>query len=574
MFVHAKQSTSSSTGTDPSGLSTRRSVAGPCARDGKGEGSLVGHRFLTSPALLGIVASYADSSEVYAVSRALLAVSPPTESRASGAFTAALTSTLTEAVRHHGAGLLSIHQAQRTPAMHRAAAASNGSMLRHLPEALHDAELYAQAVQTHPDTLSIMPSSQHTPALRRSAVRCFGTSLKYVPYSLRTKALAILAGGSGGQFRDVPLKLWHDVDVVLAFLRGKAGDLHLIPRQMLDDEMLGEASVAGRLHCPLDALSERRRTAARSLAAVRSDLINLRHVPAAIRNTSREIWLAAVVSCGALLDQVPEQFKDDEIIAAALLNDIDALRFVPQEKCTRAMWIAALANSGRLFDIVPREMLRTDRELWLAILARDGTKIGAMIKMSDLRDPALYRTAVSQNGLALWFVPKQDITEDLVLQAVTQNGMALGSAPEHTRTEAVSLAAVRSDPDAVVYVPPKWRSEEIPSVVTAHRSSQLARPDEDGGALEFVPSIERDDGLLRAALYLDDATAGDPWSKDVAMQRISARHFNLHAVPIELRDAEVCKLALRLDQGALADVPQELRAEVEADLAAYRRRIE
>lgn len=57
-----------------------------------------------------------------------------------------------------------------------------------------------------------------------------------------------------------------------------------------------------------------------------SIIYNLRYVPEGVK--SKEICLTAVSSYGIVLKFVPTELKDDEICHAAIINDVNALRYV------------------------------------------------------------------------------------------------------------------------------------------------------------------------------------------------------------------------------------------------------
>jgi len=90
----------------------------------------------------------------------------------------------------------------------------------------------------------------------------------------------------------------------------------------------------------------------------------------------------------------------------------------------------------------------------------------------------LNNIAVSQNGLALQYVPYEHITEELCEIAVRQNGLALQYIPHEHITEKLCRIAVKQNGYILQYVPNEYITEEL--CIIAVKQNRFA--------LDFVPN--------------------------------------------------------------------------------------
>jgi hypothetical protein len=152
----------------------------------------------------------------------------------------------------------------------------------------------------------------------------------------------------------------------------------------------------------------------------------------------------------------------------------------------------------------------------------------------ELRTPELYKIAVSKNGGALKYVPEELRTPTLCKIAVSNEGWALGAVPEELRTPTLCKIAVSQNGSALKYVP-----EELPEYTKLCKIAVS----QNGMALEIVPEELRTPTLCKIAV------SQDGWA--------------LELVPEELPQyAKLCKIAVSQDVDALELVPPKLKDKV------------
>lgn len=89
----------------------------------------------------------------------------------------------------------------------------------------------------------------------------------------------------------------------------------------------------------------------------------------------------------------------------------------------------------------------TSLESALAAVTQDGLAIDYVPR--QFRTEAVVQKAVEKNGYALLHVPLALRTESLMLKAVMQNGLVLAHIPEALRTEALVQKAVEQNHQAL-----------------------------------------------------------------------------------------------------------------------------
>ena len=131
-----------------------------------------------------------------------------------------------------------------------------------------------------------------------------------------------------------------------------------------------------------------------------------------------------------------------EICLEAVKQDVDALRYVPEELKTPEICLEAVKRDGGALDLVPEE----------------------------LKTPEICLEAVKRDGGALQFVPKAFRTPEICLAAVKQDGWALRYVPKDLRTEEIYLAAVKHDS----WVLRRWALGLVPENLKTRIQSSIA----------------------------------------------------------------------------------------------------
>jgi hypothetical protein len=208
-------------------------------------------------------------------------------------------------------------------------------------------------------------------------------------------------------------------------------------------------------------------------------------------------------------------------------------------------------------EAVPNELIVTRwdtfEKVYRLILSADG--LALMYVPKGLLTEELCRIAVEQNGRAFSMVPHNLRTYEICRMAVVQDGLALRDVLGTLSTDEMGRIAVAQNGRALEYVPQKLRTDAICRISVAQNGLALQHVPEDlrtealcrialsqnGRALEYVPQRLRTDELCRIAV------ARNGWA--------------LEDVPEALRTEEMCRTAVAQNGGALYDVPENLRTE-------------
>jgi hypothetical protein len=177
----------------------------------------------------------------------------------------------------------------------------------------------------------------------------------------------------------------------------------------------------------------------------------------------------------------PYKWKAPSII----ISNVRSIKDLPQWN-DLSFWLAAVRQNGNALKLVP-ENLKT-AEMCLAAVQKNGEALYYVPKV--LKTAELCLIAVQQNEEVLMYVPDEFKTEEICLIAVQQNGLALNYVPDRLRTEEICLAAVRQDGLALYYVPSKIKTADI----------CLAAVQKNGNALRFVPDRLKTEKLYLAAV--------------------------------------------------------------------------
>jgi hypothetical protein len=171
----------------------------------------------------------------------------------------------------------------------------------------------------------------------------------------------------------------------------------------------------------------------------------------------------------------------------------------------------------------------------------------------------LCEIAVSQNGLALEWVPEELRTPDLCEIAVSQDGDALWHVPKELRGPEIHKAAVSQDPWAVELVPKELRTPEICEIAVSQDPWALRWVPEELPEYEKICKI----ALSQDGMALELVPKELPEYAKLCEIAVSQNGLALQYVPEELRTPSLCKIAVSQDGNALWHVPEELQDEVD-----------
>ena len=141
------------------------------------------------------------------------------------------------------------------------------------------------------------------------------------------------------------------------------------------------------------------------------------------------------------------------------------------------------------------------------------------------------------------------MTRDEALVVVRRDWRALRDVPPEFRSAEVCAAAVREHGAALVWVPPEMRGDAVMSALAGMKHSKAV------AIAEEETQVRRAEELTRRG-------------HEALLEALQAGDIALEYVPYEHRTLDICVVACRDDDEALAHVPDRLRSEVEAALTA------
>ena len=155
-----------------------------------------------------------------------------------------------------------------------------------------------------------------------------------------------------------------------------------------------------------------------------------------------DVCLAACATCGLNIAYVPEELLDEKICRAAIENSPKMLGSIPEELRTVDICRLAVSHdpSGRALKSVPEKVLK----------GRSG---------SSICDSALKRAP-----RAIQYVPKELLTEDMMLDAVSRDAMTIGGLPEEMITKEMARIAAegtRADQNSVSHILKEFLTQEV-----------------------------------------------------------------------------------------------------------------
>uniref|UniRef100_A0A6C0HYN3 DUF4116 domain-containing protein n=1 Tax=viral metagenome TaxID=1070528 RepID=A0A6C0HYN3_9ZZZZ len=176
-------------------------------------------------------------------------------------------------------------------------------------------------------------------------------------------------------------------------------------------------------------------------------------------------------SSGVMLSSVPEDLKTEPIVRIAVSNYGYSLKDVPERLKTKELVSMAVKNRGSSIQFAPEALKR---------------------------DPELIHAAVTDESMAIKFIPEDMITKELLLLCVSKHGTALRNIPQERIDHDIAIAAVKNNGDALKYVPERFRSKQVIRIAVSNPD------DEDEDLFSCFPeNIKEDKPFLLQLLKIN-----------------------------------------------------------------------
>lgn len=230
-----------------------------------------------------------------------------------------------------------------------------------------------------------------------------------------------------------------------------------------------------------------------------------------------------------ILSVVSKRFLTYDLCKDAVCRNGYNLRYIPDKYLDANMCISAVVNNGDALIVVPQEILLGDEGYEICFHAVQNDFGGSLLScipqkyLEGEKGIELYKAAVSSNGHAIRYVPKEQITEELATLAI-KAPIQVREVPQPNG----AILTLKSDDPIVKYLPNNFLSKELVSLAAKRNPKSLS----------FVP-VE----------YI---------SRELCIEIIAQDPMNLKYIPRQLQDKEMVNYALTIDPKVLSVVPPDL----------------
>ena len=258
------------------------------------------------------------------------------------------------------------------------------------------------------------------------------------------------------------------------------------------------------------------------------------------KNRTFEVCKIAVTNNGWAIKFVPLEYQTAEICKIAVTNDGSALQFIDQKNRTFEVCKIAITNGANLADVPVK--FRTFEVCKIAITN------GA--NLADV--PVKFRTfevckiALLKNPTLIGQVPLDQIdraqAEQLIRHAISKRSYLLGYIPLHFRTLEICEFAVDRGIDAIAHVP-----KEILNINFVKQ------------ALSIDFSDFRKEFAIQVLASVINNLPEDLQKTEIYTLFVKKSGMLLQYIPVQYRNLDICKIALRKSKRAIHYVPEPLK---------------
>ena len=281
--------------------------------------------------------------------------------------------------------------------------------------------------------------------------------------------------------------------------------------------------------------------------AVRACGMSLRHIPLSDRTPA--LCMRAVRSNAMALMYVPCKLRTHDICNAAVNQNGLSIQHVPKLVATPAMCQTAVQNTALAIRDIPVELLTED--MCYCAVKSDRPEILRMVPV-DFRTEYVCMAAVSMHGMALRHVPGvHSCKENIVVCAIQQDRDAACIVSKACLViSAVQMALARVG--------------QLQVIPVLHRTPMLCRVHcEASGSLRHVPMHLRTAELCSLAVTIHSAelhnVPASHLTRELCMLAVRGSGLQLARVPLSMQDAKMCLLAVSSHGRALCNVRNDLR---------------
>ena len=254
-----------------------------------------------------------------------------------------------------------------------------------------------------------------------------------------------------------------------------------------------------------------------------------------------EIYKLAVTNDGLILGLVPEKHRIEELCKVAVTNNGWAIKFVPLEYQTAEICKIAVTNDGSALQFIDQKN-RTFEVCKIAIT--NGANLADV--PVKFRTFELCKIALLKNPTLIGQVPLDQIdraqAEQLIRHAISKRSYLLGYIPLHFRTLEICEFAVDRGIDAIAHVP-----KEILNINFVKQ------------ALSIDFSDFRKEFAIQVLASVINNLPEDLQKTEIYTLFVKKSGMLLQYIPVQYRNLDICKIALRKSKRAIHYVPEPLK---------------
>lgn len=415
-------------------------------------------------------------------------------------------------VRRDASAIKHVPKNQLTEDLCRLAVAKDWPALMHIPPELRTPDLCRLAVETNGEALGLMSKAMITAELCEMAVAKTPSALRHVPHPLITPSvIADAISANGRNLAYVPAHL-RDADVCRSAVTQNGFALEFVPD-------------------PTPAICR---------AAIQSNGLALRFVPKHL--VTPELCAEAVAHYPEAIGWVPEALRTSEMYESAVAAKVAMIHVVPPSKMTVGMLLT-------VFEKIP------DLHIFSAAY---GGRDGEALVPDQLARDALARGAI----LPIHFIPKDLQSVELCVKSLRKFGAVCDITEAPTLPGEVYLEAILAG---------ALHPKHVPKALWAYEYFEAGFMEKGVGRLANVPErFKTFDMCALAIRHSSDWSLKDlPQhlrSEAYCLQAVSLDARELQQVPLPLRTAELCSIAVRQDPQTICHVPPHVELSLVDDL--------
>lgn len=406
--------------------------------------------------------------------------------------------------------------------------------------------------------LDLLPEEMRTKEICWTAIKDDCGALRYVPDHLRTKEMyEYVTRNTQNEdvLEEIPKKMWTETMYLTALRRGAYVKL---PKKLLTKQFYAKAvTVDGMIlkKVPKDMI-----TVEICVAAVFDDMETARYVPDIYAD---KVFPLLVARKPQSIEHVPKKHITSLMAEMAVAYNGDLLGCVPRKLITKELCELAFAghdwdreyggtrSTHALLGYVPHA-LRT-QELCEIAMKRHIEAFAYVPK--KFRTRKMYARVMNEAPSMIKFIPKKAIKPWMCKKAVEYDGELLEHVPKRLINRELCMIALQEDEDAIRYVPAELIDVDMCQIIVNKRFTRYN--------FSYIPRELLTKEMCVTAVANNSSTLDkvplDLLDEEICLAAARGNGYMIKYIPEEFRTLEVCIVAVQTNCAAWGVVPEHLK---------------